>query len=149
MHEGSLALRGGKADGAAWDESLVLRRASWYSEALLLYDLLHAEVGPSSPFSGWLSPAERRGLDRCSPGLVVMAYAMDGARISHQDLLRAARAQGFERTALPVFRARARTHPDFRRHALHLYDVHGLCARPGSPGSFTVSFPNFDPVRVP
>ena len=144
VFEGVLHLRGGKGAGQQWDQSLIFKRISWYNEITLLYDILYTKISKDSPFFNWFSEDEKRSLQKCSKSFIVMSYELDNERLSHSLFDSFVDNSGFEKMALVTFRDTIKIHPDFRRHAFHLYEVFALCSSSHTQENILIDFPNFD-----
>ena len=144
--EGEFYLREGKIGEHRWDKALIFKKISWYTEMTLLYDILYTKLPEDSPFWHLFSDDEKKDLKGCSESFVVMSYELDPERMSDAQVENFVEQASFEKMALASFRETLATHPDFRRHFLHRYDIYALCRRDGgSSGGILLNFPHFDP----
>ncbi len=146
VYENNFYLRGGQIGQKVWNDTLLFKRLSWYTESTLLYDIYYTTLQEDSPFFAWASSDEKKAIQECSASFLVMAYQLDSDRLSHLDIEVFTQRAGFGKLSLTTFRNVMKTHPDFRRHFLQHYEIYGLCSKNVDQNTILLSLPNFDSV---
>lgn len=141
-------LYGGATSGNRWDEQLVFKRASWYLEMTMIFDVLYAEITPESKFYNWFSTAEKVTLKKCEKSFLTIFYAKDSDRVSKSDFLKQARSTGLDQIVVNTFSKAFKLHPQYIANSFQLYDISIFCRRDQKQTPLKIEFPNFDPVTL-
>jgi hypothetical protein len=141
-------LYGGATSGNRWDEQLVFKRASWYLEMTMIFDVLYTEISPDSKFYNWFSTSEKVTLKKCKRSYLTLFYAKDSDRVSKGDFLKQTKSTGLDQIVVNDFAKAFKLHPQYIANSFQLYDISIFCKRDGKVTPLTIEFPNFDPVTL-
>lgn len=139
---------GGAVSGHKWDEVLIFKRASWYLEMTMIFDVLYAELDRDSKFYNWFSTSEKVSLKKCNKAFVTLFYAKNSDRVSKQDFLKQARSTGLDQIVVNDFEKGFKLHPQYIANSFQLYDISVFCRRDNREVPLKIEFPNFRPVNL-
>jgi len=130
-----------------WSDTLHFRRASWFQELFLIYDLMFAKLDKNSPFMNWFSASELEMINSCGTAILGLKYSYSSNKISHVQFNRVMETQGFREFLVPDFLYNLRVHPDMEKFNLQKHKVAIFC-HPKEIQSIMVSFPGYPPVDI-
>jgi hypothetical protein len=139
---------GGAVSGHEWDEVLTFKRASWYLEMTMIFDVLYSELNKDSKFYNWFSTSEKVTLKKCRKSYITLFYAKNSDRVSKQDFLKQAKATGLDQIIVNDFKKAFKLHPQYIANSFQLYDVSVFCRRDNREVPLKIEFPNFRPVTL-
>lgn len=145
---GEVVLVGGQYQDKTWDESLVLKRSSWFKELTMYFDVLYAHIDKESPFYRWFSEDEKLSLEECVDIIITSSYAFRPRDISKSMFKLEMAKYGYEAFALNGFERNLRMHPDFARYQMGVYSTHAFCRRGMSSKKMAIQFPGFKEVYL-
>ena len=149
--KGRVFMRGGVHGRETWDNTLTLKRSSWYHGMTLYYDALFWKADMDSPFSKWFSPSEKEFFTKCEHFLVTAAYSADPSKISHVNFREQMKLNGYDDVVVNSFANYLKSHPSAPDWRLQNYKVLGYCKRsPSRLGThkIIVNFPSFKELEV-
>ena len=143
---------GGVAGKDQWGEPLEFRRAGFYKELLLMYDVLITKVDKNSPFMKWFSPGEAQLVDGCPSFFIVLDYSYQTPivpiLIRRTEFKNQMIDQGFEDMIVYQFSQNIKLHPDFTRLNFHQYYVTGYCHQDPAVKKIDINLPGFPHTRI-
>jgi hypothetical protein len=148
---GVVHLRGGVFHKEAWDETLVLKRMSWYHGMTLYYDVMSWKADADSPFSKWFSNSEKEFFTKCEHFLVTAAYAADPTKISHVNFREQMKLNGYDDVVLNTFASSLKSHPHVADWRFPNYKIMGYCKRSPSrldTSRLAINFPSFKQIEA-
>lgn len=148
---GKVKIRGGVYKEQVWDDSLFMKRMSWYHGMTLYFDTLIYHADPTSPFSAWFSPTEKEYFTKCEKLVVTVSYAADPTKISHVEFREQMKLNGYDDVVVNEFAAALKNHPDNSNWSLRNYKILGFCKRSPSrlrPGQLVINFPSFSETYI-
>lgn len=149
--KGKVLFKGGVYKTESWDESLELKRLSWYHGMTLYYDLLFWEAELDSPFVKWFSAQEKEFFVKCEKFVVTVAYSADPNKISHVMAREQMKLNGYDDVIINNFANYFKSHPSAVEWKLTNYKVLGFCKRAPSrlnPKRVQINFPGFSELEV-
>lgn len=140
-----ITFKGGLKNKQVWDDSLDLKRISWFTGANLSYDLLIGELKLNSPFRNWLSESEGQLVASCEKLLVALIYADTNNARSVVTISSQIEDMGYKRLSLPVFSQHLQGHASFPDRNLDQHRIMGFCKQSGlSPQKdYVIEIPGF------
>lgn len=141
--DGTFIVRNGTAGDKVWNESLVLKRVSWYHELTLQFDLMIGNINPQSGFNFWFSKEELADVMKCSDFRIVMAYSLDTKIIPYSYLNEQLEYAGFKKIDLISFKKHILQHPDSEMQSLRLYQIYGACRDGQNLKPLIFNFPGY------
>ena len=149
--KGAVNFRGGSFKDQTWDQTLKMRRLSWYHGMSLYYDMLLWKADIDSPFAQWFSPSEKEFFVKCETFLVSVSYSADPQKISHVLAREQMKLNGYDDVVVNTFASYLKSHPSAVEWKLENYKVIGYCKRaPSRLGSndLLINFPGFTELEV-
>lgn len=143
-----IELKGGVFKSDEWDESLVLKKISWYRDSTILYELLFGQIKKESPFANWL---EKRKLDvsRCDEFYVGLIYA-DLMHALHGTTLVVAeiKESGLEEEGILDFSRHLRAHQNYKDWNLEKHKVLGFCRNKTKTKEVLLTLPGYKSFKL-
>ncbi|OUR96342.1 hypothetical protein A9Q84_08275 [Halobacteriovorax marinus] len=139
---------GGSAHGKSWDDSLTLKRASWYLEMTMAFDLLVTEIDDSSEFFNWFSTSEKVAINKCKKSYLAIYYSNDNDYISKKDFLANVKKRGLDEIVVNGFVSAFRLHHQYVLNSFKLYKTSVLCSRDTTHKEFIIEFANYPSVKM-
>ena len=152
--KGKIFITGGVYQDHSWDDSMVLRRASWYHGMTLHFDALFYPADENSPFAMWFSIDEKDYFKKCDPLLVSVTYSSDPRKIPFSLFKEQMMKNGFDDIVLNHFGSYLENHATYKDWNLGNYRIAGFCKR--HPTTFgkenedkiLVNFPSFSQLVI-
>jgi len=146
--KGSFSLRGGRKHEVQWQDSLVFKRASWYKELTMYFDVAYTHIDAKSPFYNWFSNNEKEELKDCIDIIITAEYAFRPRDISKGMFKKEVLRFGYESFVVNDFERNLRMHPDFSRFQTGVYSTHAFCRRGMLSRAVAITFPGFETVLL-
>ncbi len=146
--KGDLTLEGGVNGEKRWEENLVFKRASWFKELTMYFDVFYTRIDDSSPFYNWFSQSEKDSLKECVDIIVTSTYAFRARDISKTMFRDEMQKFGYSPITLNTFERNLRMHPDFARYQMGVYSAHAYCRKGMQTRKIVIGFPGFDQVHL-
>ena len=143
---------GGVASKKKWSQPLEFRRAGFYKELLLMYDVLITKIDKTSPFMNWFSLGEAQLVEACPSFFIVLDYSYQTPivpiLIRRTEFKNQMIDQGFEDMIVYQFSQNIKLHPDFTRLNFHQYYVTGYCHQDPTVREIHIDLPGFSQTRI-
>lgn len=140
-------LKGGVFHDKKWNDKLIFKRYSWYSETILHYDILLAKLDTKSKFSNWLE-ADKYKIENCAEFYIALIYAKPLERFSKTYLITQIEKQQTKSYILPDFSAHLRSHPNLRDWGLDRHRVLGLCRNTLNKNPYVIDIPGYESFKL-
>lgn len=127
IKQGELTLTGGVYKDKEWSDALVFERISWFRELTLVYDVLYVPLKKESPFYMWMSESEKNKVASCSELNLYLNYTIDSRKVSHKEIMKQLKKQGYEEILIPDFVSNFKMHPNHEYLSLQVYNIKAIC----------------------
>ncbi len=148
---GKVIYRGGVHQKLLWDDSMLMKRMSWYHGMTLYFDVILWKADPNSPFSNWFSAAEKEYFSRCESLIVTAGYSADPSKISHVNFREQMKLNGYDDVVINSFASFIKSHPSSIEWRFQNYKVLGFCKRSPtrlSTHKLAINFAGFKQLEI-
>jgi hypothetical protein len=141
---------GGVGSEKEWNDTLKLRRTSWYYEATMTNDLFVGELSKESPFVEWLGTAKKNMLSDCKQFFIAIYRIHNFRRAAKGRLLKPISDKGLREINIVEFKAHMKSHPTFTGLHLDTYQVTGFCSDKNIPhiDAISIDLPAFRAINI-
>lgn len=143
VRQSTSVIKGGQSGNATWNDSLKIKRTSWFHKANLLYEINIAQVPLDSPFLGWLDVNERSITKKCKQILWVIDYYYDLRRAQPNYVKNLLSESGYVDLAVPNFNKNFLNHPDTGSFSNKSYKMQLFCNESKVYSGITATIPGF------
>lgn len=148
IKSGELILKNGVFADKSWHDSLIFKRISWYHELTMQFDVMIADVLPTSGFYNWFSSLELDDVKQCQHFKILAVYSQDTTLYPYSAINESLESSGLKKLELIHFKKHLIGHPDAEMNSLNHYNIYGLCQLGSDLKSLILKFPGHQDATI-
>ncbi len=112
---------------AKGDEMLPFKRASWFQEITMVYDIMAHKIDKNSSLYLLMDESEKKEILQCSEFYLVLLYAPIGGRLKTSELWSNFTNKNLKRVSLASLKKHITMAPQYIQQGLIQYEIQGGC----------------------
>jgi|GEM_PF-5213902 len=128
-------------------EQLTLKRASWFRELTLLFDVYYMEISPAA-LPLFFKDLELSALSSCKSLYFTLSYVLDTGPSLDKEFEKQWKKQNFSSFSAETFLSTFKTHPLFESLSLQLYRPKVYCHPQAQIPPISIKFSNFKEISL-
>jgi len=144
---GQIRLDQGRKVGEVWNDSLSLKRKTWFHGMKIEFDNYFGHITKDSKFMNWFGEAELAFFNDCSTIVLSLTNTNFHHVFANHDIVNQMSLNNFSKISAPVFIKNFKLHPEYRHWNLSMYEPKLFCSTQ-KINSLTLSIPSYEKTEV-